>query len=60
MDYFEIMNFCGFDLKKAHNMARQYGAKNFSEIIREERVRLTRKEQEANHVHTLPAKPCEN
>ena len=60
MDYLEIMNFCGFDLKKAHEMAKQYGARSFSDIVREERRKLTSIELEGNHVHTLPAEPCKN
>ena len=35
MDYFEIMSFCGFDLKKAHEMAQEYGSKEFSEVVKE-------------------------
>lgn len=34
MDYLEIMNFCGFDLDKAHEMAKEKGAKEFSESIK--------------------------
>lgn len=34
MDYLEIMNFCGFDLDKAHEMAKEKGAEDFSEIIK--------------------------
>lgn len=35
MDYMEIMNFCGYDLDKAHEMAKRYGAVPFSESIKE-------------------------
>lgn len=37
MDYIEIMNFCGYDMDKAHEMAMQYRGKSFSEIIKAER-----------------------
>lgn len=55
MDYLEIMNFCGFDLKKAHEMAKQYRGKSFSEIIKEEQAR----ERSASDVHTLQPKSCQ-
>ena len=55
MDYLEIMNFCGFDLKKAHEMAKQYrGTEDFSESLKKMRG-STRQEQEAEDVHILPA-----
>ncbi len=34
MDYLEIMNFCGFDLDKAHEMAKEKGTEDFSEILK--------------------------
>ena len=35
VEYMEIMNFCGYDLRKAHEMAKQYGAEEFSELVKE-------------------------
>lgn len=35
MDFLEIMNFCGYDLDKAHEMAKQYGSKDFSTSLDE-------------------------
>lgn len=49
MDYLEIMNFCGFDLDKAHEMAKQRGTEDFSEIIKRE----LRTEQEDKDVHSV-------
>lgn len=54
MDYLEIMNFCGFDLKKAHEMAKQRGTEDFSESLKKMRG-STRQEQEGKDVHILPA-----
>ena len=53
MDYIEIMNFCGYDLKKAHEMAKQRGTADFSETIKE-LLNLTKQEQEDKDVHILP------
>ena len=51
VDYLEIMNLCGFDLDKAHEMAKQRGTEDFSEVIKRE----LRTEQEDRDVHILPA-----
>ena len=51
MDYMEIMNLCGYDLAKAHEMAKQRGTEDFSEVIKRE----FRTEQEDRDVHILPA-----
>ena len=51
MDYLEIMNLCGFDMDKAHEMAKQRGTEDFSEIVKRE----LRTEQEDRDVHILPA-----
>ena len=49
MDYLEIMNLCGFDLDKAHEMAKQRGTEDFSDVIKRE----LRTEQEGEDVHSL-------
>lgn len=54
MDFLEIMNFCGFDLEKAHEMAKQRGTADFSETIKE-LLNSTKQEQEEADVHILPA-----
>ena len=54
MDYIEIMNFCGYDLDKAHEMAKQRGTVDFSETIKE-LIDSTQQEQEDADVHILPA-----
>lgn len=37
MDFLEIMNFCGFDMDKAHKMAKEAGAVELSEIGKDEK-----------------------
>ena len=54
MDYLEIMNFCGFDLDKAHEMAKQRGTEDFSESLKKT-CGSNRHEQEDENVHILPA-----
>lgn len=54
MDYLEIMNFCGFDLDKAHEMAKQRGTEDLSEFLKKT-CGSTRQEQEGEDVHILPA-----
>ena len=34
MDFLEIMNFCGYDVEKAHEMARRHGVIPFSDAIK--------------------------
>ena len=41
MDYTEIMNFCGYDLDKSHEMAKQYKSVNFSESIKKLRLDIS-------------------
>lgn len=35
LDYLEILSFCAFDVQKAHEMAKEYGIRPFSETIKE-------------------------
>lgn len=34
MDYIEIMNFCGYDMDKAHEMAMRHGVIPFSDAVK--------------------------
>lgn len=34
MDYIEILNFCGYDVDKAHEMARRNGVIPFSDAVK--------------------------
>ncbi len=52
MDYLEIMNLCGFDLDKAHEMAKQRGTEDFSESLKKMHG-STRQEQEGEDVHIV-------
>ena len=54
VDYLEIMNFCGYDMDKAHEMAKQRGTEDFSELLKRMRG-STQQEQEGKDVHILPA-----
>lgn len=57
MDYIEIMNFCGYDLNRAHELAKRRGAEDFSETVKKMRG-LTGPEQEERNVHLLSAESC--
>ena len=57
MDFLELMNFCGYDLEKANEMANQTDTKSLSEII-EDIMRETGLERMDSNVLSLQSESC--
>lgn len=45
MDYIEIMNFCGYDVDKAHELAKRHGVIPFSDAVKASRKPEQKKEE---------------
>lgn len=57
MDFLEIMNFCGYDLEKANEMANQTDTKSLPEII-EDIMRETGLERGDSDVLPIQSQSC--